>query len=228
MFDSPYFRFRRSPRSTLISNVTLFFFFLMIRRPPRSTLFPYTTLFRSINDIVVTDPDTGDTITATLTLANTAAGSLTTSGTATYTAATGVWTITGTVAQVNAALAAVAVRQGRRLNSNHSGTTYIVFSSKTKPTDGVINLNVTAVNDAPTATNLSQTLGYTEGAASVAINYIFFFFNDTATTEIYTLSLHDALPISLTTSGTATYTAATGVWTITGTVAQVNAALAAV
>src|SRR2546428_13591361 len=29
--------------------------------------------------------------------------------------------------------------------------------------------------------------------------FIFFFFNDTATTEIYTLSLHDALPISSTT-----------------------------
>src|SRR5260221_6676085 len=27
--------------------------------------------------------------------------------------------------------------------------------------------------------------------------FFFFFFNDTATTEIYTLSLHDALPISL-------------------------------
>src|SRR2546429_9472759 len=27
---------------------------------------------------------------------------------------------------------------------------------------------------------------------------VFFFFNDTATTEIYTLSLHDALPISQT------------------------------
>src|SRR3712207_9356023 len=27
--------------------------------------------------------------------------------------------------------------------------------------------------------------------------WLFFFFNDTATTEIYTLSLHDALPISL-------------------------------
>src|SRR2546430_17388972 len=26
--------------------------------------------------------------------------------------------------------------------------------------------------------------------------FVFFFFNDTATTEIYTLSLHDALPIS--------------------------------
>src|SRR5256885_16564600 len=28
------------------------------------------------------------------------------------------------------------------------------------------------------------------------LDFVFFFFNDTATTEIYTLSLHDALPIS--------------------------------
>src|SRR2546427_11971060 len=28
------------------------------------------------------------------------------------------------------------------------------------------------------------------------LSLVFFFFNDTATTEIYTLSLHDALPIS--------------------------------
>src|SRR5205809_6020855 len=28
------------------------------------------------------------------------------------------------------------------------------------------------------------------------LSFFFFFFNDTATTEIYTLSLHDALPIS--------------------------------
>src|SRR5256885_6279242 len=28
-------------------------------------------------------------------------------------------------------------------------------------------------------------------------SYLFFFFNDTATTEIYTLSLHDALPICM-------------------------------
>src|SRR5476651_2879540 len=30
---------------------------------------------------------------------------------------------------------------------------------------------------------------------SFSISLFFFFFNDTATTEIYTLSLHDALPI---------------------------------
>src|SRR3712207_6911271 len=32
-------------------------------------------------------------------------------------------------------------------------------------------------------------------ADDVALQTMFFFFNDTATTEIYTLSLHDALPI---------------------------------
>src|SRR2546426_2705967 len=31
----------------------------------------------------------------------------------------------------------------------------------------------------------------------LCLSFFFFFFNDTATTEIYTLSLHDALPISL-------------------------------
>src|SRR5258708_38123094 len=31
---------------------------------------------------------------------------------------------------------------------------------------------------------------------SLSCHSFFFFFNDTATTEIYTLSLHDALPIS--------------------------------
>src|SRR3712207_8261547 len=31
--------------------------------------------------------------------------------------------------------------------------------------------------------------------SSRLLHYVFFFFNDTATTEIYTLSLHDALPI---------------------------------
>src|SRR3989304_2964542 len=38
------------------------------------------------------------------------------------------------------------------------------------------------------STRLNSSHGY--------ISYAAFFFNDTATTEIYTLSLHDALPIS--------------------------------
>src|SRR3712207_8025434 len=53
------------------------------------------------------------------------------------------------------------------------------------------------------------------------IYVLFFFFNDTATTEIYTLSLHDALPIS-TPSGSPPGTprrwpTAGTTWPITGT-----------
>src|ERR1022692_4697206 len=38
-------------------------------------------------------------------------------------------------------------------------------------------------------------LRHLENHRILKFNGIFFFFNDTATTEIYTLSLHDALPI---------------------------------
>src|SRR5256885_14013336 len=41
----------------------------------------------------------------------------------------------------------------------------------------------------------------------MSLRCFFFFFNDTATTEIYTLSLHDALPISCGGAGTRTPTA---------------------
>src|SRR3989442_4561612 len=44
---------------------------------------------------------------------------------------------------------------------------------------------------------------------------LFFFFNDTATTEIYTLSLHDALPISPSSARPGTASPG-GSWTRTG------------
>src|SRR2546421_11263175 len=42
-----------------------------------------------------------------------------------------------------------------------------------------------------------------DNIAEVTALGVLFFFNDTATTEIYTLSLHDALPISCSASCTA-------------------------
>src|SRR5260221_12668228 len=43
----------------------------------------------------------------------------------------------------------------------------------------------------------AHTAGKVSANPSLRLRSLFFFFNDTATTEIYTLSLHDALPISL-------------------------------
>ena len=122
-----------------------------------------------INDIVVSDVDNGDTITATLTLANPAAGTLTTSGTATYTPGTGVWTITGTVAQVNAALAAVAFTPATNNDLDTTITTHIQDAAGTGPADGTITLDVTGVNEAPVVVS-GATLNYTENDAPTAIS----------------------------------------------------------
>ncbi|WP_119680974.1 DUF4347 domain-containing protein [Indioceanicola profundi] len=107
----------------------------------------------AINDIVVTDTDVGDTITATLTLSNAAGGSLSTgtygTATSTYNAGTGVWTVTGSVADVNAALAAVAFTPAADFNANLTITTQIRDAANTGPAVGTITLNGTAVNDAP-------------------------------------------------------------------------------
>src|SRR5207253_8748461 len=46
-----------------------------------------------------------------------------------------------------------------------------------------------------TASTLCSSISYSS-YHSILLFYFFFFFTGTATTEIYTLSLHDALPIS--------------------------------
>src|SRR3712207_411690 len=68
-------------------------------------------------------------------------------------------------------------RKSTRLNSSHANISYAVFCLKKKKIHSNISLTTLML------TRLTSL-------------YVFFFFNDTATTEIYTLSLHDALPIS--------------------------------
>src|ERR1039457_7164866 len=51
------------------------------------------------------------------------------------------------------------------------------------------------VGDAPHRALQVGSSGHPRSPAMLTLT-LFFFFNDTATTEIYTLSLHDALPIS--------------------------------
>src|SRR5690606_33814467 len=155
------------------------------------------------DDIVVTDADGGDTITATLTLSNPAAGSLSTgtfgSATSTYNAGTGVWTVTGSVADVNAALAAVALTPSANNDQNFTITTRIRDAADTGPADGTISVTVTGVNDAPTATNLTQSKTATEGGGAVALDDIVISDPDTGDTLTATLTLTSPAAGSLTT-----------------------------
>ena len=54
------------------------------------------------------------------------------------------------------------------------------------------------------STSLNLTRSSSDLCACVCV-LLFFFFNDTATTEIYTLSLHDALPICFQNKGVFVY-----------------------
>src|SRR2546422_643755 len=56
-----------------------------------------------------------------------------------------------------------------------------------QPTAGPVHASTSSTVIDRKSTRLNSSHGY--------ISYAVFFFNDTATTEIYTLSLHDALPI---------------------------------
>src|ERR1022692_4827780 len=80
-------------------------------------------------------------------------------------------------------------RKSTRLNSSHLVISYAVFCLKKKKDD-----NQNAIG------KLENRERSAIGADCLLerqhpLRFFFFFFNDTATTEIYPLSLHDALPI---------------------------------
>src|SRR6266571_2146095 len=96
-------------------------------------------------------------------------------------------------------------RKSTRLNSSHMSISYAVFCLKKKKiTDRAVLYRVkqpgerSLDNGAQVAERSRAQRGGVAQRGELA-DYsdadVFFFFNDTATTEIYTLSLHDALPI---------------------------------
>src|SRR6266571_2226536 len=87
-------------------------------------------------------------------------------------------------------------RKSTRLNSSHMSISYAVFCLKNKKT---IAPPMDRTGAGP---RVGGHAGWTRrrarsnpGRDRQRRRDLFFFFNDTATTEIYTLSLHDALPI---------------------------------
>src|SRR5437667_99719 len=146
----------------------------MIRRPPRSTLFPYTTLFRSNQEqrgLLRLD----------------AQGLKNLSGRLIY------WIISphSTPAQAR------SEEHTSELQSHHDLVCRLLLEKKKKKKNKTdmkqkkTNSHVHNLTDSSSVlSSLCASLFY-----SLSMHLSFFFFNDTATTEIYTLSLHDALPI---------------------------------
>src|SRR6266542_3791027 len=84
-------------------------------------------------------------------------------------------------------------RESTRLNSSHGSISYAVFCwKKITGLDVVVGGRQRQIDE---VVELAFLLRFADGELEGAHVEVLFFFNDTATTEIYTLSLHDALPI---------------------------------
>ena len=188
-----------------------------------------TTL--DLPDAIITDPDGNTSV--TLTLSDLTAGRLTTgtSGavTSSCTAATGKWTASGALADVNALLANLKFVPNANYNSDLSISIAITDNPLTT-LPGTIKLTGIPVDDAPTATNLNSTQTYTEGVTLDLTNIVVSDIDSNTLTATLVLSNPAGGVLTTGTSGstTSTYNAATGVWQVTGAKADVNALLASV
>src|SRR6478736_1256545 len=96
-------------------------------------------------------------------------------------------------------------RKSTRLNSSHSQISYAVFCLKKKKKRlRRCRHSQSSIPRSDTACRMVLRLTYVRSDGYLCPRhfrsllfsaFLGFFFNDTATTEIYTLSLHDALPI---------------------------------
>src|SRR5438552_2804951 len=146
----------------------------MIRRPPSSTLFPYTTLFRS----TLHRAERHDNARAGI--------------------AVEPWRfdIDRRAGQRRRNLR--RDRKSTRLNSSHQIISYAVFCLKKKKNtknDNYIDLPLRTPIRATYTPSKYFTLCPLLLLIPYTATFSLFFFNDPATTELYTLSLHDALPI---------------------------------
>src|SRR5215216_3586949 len=95
----------------------------------------------------------------------------------------------------------VSDRKSTRLNSSHQIISYAVFCLKKKKRSERLRHRYISSTAASTQYPSSRSTSCLDFFLMLLLIvglynfYCFFFFNDTATTEIYTLSLHDALPI---------------------------------
>src|SRR5258708_1297409 len=153
-------------------SLILFFFFLMIRRPPRSTLFPYTTLFRS--------------------KMASAHGRADVMGTASS-CSWPIRTCSSCCRRKANWPRARSEEHTSELQSPDHLVCRLLLEKKKKNRTLLTNGADHYVHNDHRCLTVSSFFFYSIDQPFTHI--VFFFFNDTATTEIYTLSLHDALPI---------------------------------
>lgn len=184
------------------------------------------------NAVIVSDP--GSTVTVTIDMSTTNLGTLTYAGSAVFSGAgTSVYMLSASAADIQAALRAVTFTPAK--NAVAPGLPTVVFSvSATAANAGGTSsawstqttVTVTSVNDTPVIMGLAASQTVYSGASLQAFKNAVVTDPDIGQQETVTVTLGDKAAGALAASaGTGTYDAATGSYTITDSVANVQTAL---
>ena len=189
--------------------------------------------------IKIVDGDSNETVTVTLKLDDVSTGYLTSKTNYTkdtiYNESTGVWTYTGKVSNVNTMLGKVVFVPGEDTDVN-SSVSVRISDGDSDPIEGTIILDVTPRNDIPVFVSLPETedgvIRYDENSPSVSLAGISIADPDTAENDITVMvkvyepdtgALELAAPAEPgAIVGDYHVVDGVGVWSVTGTVEQVN------
>ena len=188
------------------------------------------TTIAPFSKVTIADPNANQTETVTVTLSAPANGTLSDLVGGTYTAATGVYTDTGTAAAVTAAVdALVFTPTANQVAPGQTITTGFTISDKDTAgltaTDSVTTVVATDVAAPPTISGTVAGQATTDLAAIAPFSKVTIADVNIAQTETVTVTLSAAANGALSDLVGGTYNAATGVYTDTGTAAQVTTAL---
>jgi hypothetical protein len=180
--------------------------------------------------IGISDVDFGQTETVTVTLSNAANGALSNPGIGAYDAKAGVYTVTGSDADVTQALRGLVftptahqIAPGETVTT--SFTVAATDTSGAMTTVDTASVIATAVNDPPTVTNTKVNLGLPNQVADTPFAALVISDPDVGHVDTVTVTQSDPTVGTLSNVAGGLYDAETGVYTVTGTASQVTAAL---
>ncbi len=180
--------------------------------------------------VSISDVDFGQTETVTITLSDKATGTLSNVGSGSYDSATGIYTVTGSDAAVTTAVDGLQFTPTAHQAAPGAAITTTFTVQATDTAGGTSSNNTTtvvatAVNDPPVIAGAVGGQLTSDAAAVTPLSSVTIIDLDFGQTESVTVTVSNAENGTLSNLGSGVYDTATGIYTVSGTDAEVTAAV---